>query len=115
QFQPKLGSCLAHFAVPEYVMLFATVGTGEIGHVLHQPDYWNVHLLGHLDGFGHDHSYQLLGGGHYENAIHRYGLEHGQGYITGPWRHIDEHVIDVRPEHIGPKLFDRSRQDGPAP
>ena len=106
---------LLGLALAEGIELLPAVGTGDIAHVLHQAHNGDVHHLGHFHGLLHHHAHQLLGAGHDDDAVHRQGLEHVQGYVAGSGRHIHEHIVHVLPQHVPPELLHHAADDGAAP
>ena len=55
------------------------------------------------------------GAGHDDDAVHRQGLEHVQGYVAGSGRHIHEHIVHVLPQHVAPELLHHAADDRAAP
>ena len=43
------------------------------------------------------------------------GLEDRQGNVARSRRHVDEHVVDVAPDDVGPELFNGTGNDRSAP
>ena len=74
-----------------------------------------MHHVCHLHRLGHDHGHQILGGGDDDDAIHRNALEHRQGHVAGSGRHIHEQIVHILPDHVGPELLHRARDDRAAP
>ena len=107
---------LVDMALAEDGDLLAAIRTDKVAVVLHDAEYRNLHGFCHVEGLGHDHAYQILGGRNDNDAFHRKGLEDRQWYITGSWRHIHEQEVQFAPDHIAPELFyhvgdDRSSPD----
>ena len=102
-------------ALAEDGVLLAAVRALEVAVVLHQAQHGNVHHLGHLDGLGDDHAHQILGRGDHDDPVHREGLEHSQGHVTGSGRHIHEEIVQLAPDDIGPELLDSAGNDRAAP
>ena len=74
-----------------------------------------MHQFGHLQGLFDNQGNQFLRRCNDEDAIDGQALEYGQGDIARSRRHIDEHVVDVAPEYVGPELFDRPGNDRSSP
>ena len=72
-------------------------------------------MLAMLTAFFDDHADELLGRGDDDDAVDGQRLEHGQGHVTGTGRHIDEQKVNIFPDDISPKLFDRAAQNWAAP
>ena len=102
-------------AFAEDGMLLSAVGAGVGAHVLDDAEEGDIHHFGHFYRFFDDHADELLRGGDDDDAIHREGLEYGEGDIAGAGGHIDEHEVHVLPVDIGPELADRPGNDRAAP
>ncbi|MPN50959.1 hypothetical protein SDC9_198599 [bioreactor metagenome] len=74
-----------------------------------------MHHFSHLDGFGNDHRNKLLRRSNDHNSVDAQRLEYRQRNVSRSRRHVDEHVIDIAPDHIGPKLLHRSAKNRAAP
>ena len=96
---------LVDVAFAENGQLFAAVRTYEVAVVLYDTEHRNAHHLCHLVGFHDDHAHQILRGRYDHYAVYRKRLENGQWNITGSWRHIDEEIVQVAPDDVGPELF----------
>lgn len=92
---------------------FAAVRTYEVAVVLYDTEHRNAHHLCHLVGFHDDHAHQILRGRYDHYAVYRKRLENGQRNITGSWRHIDEEIVQVAPDDVGPELFTVPAMTGP--
>ena len=100
---------------PKMDSFFAAVRTYEVAVVLYDTEHRNAHHLCHLVGFHDDHAHQILRGRYDHYAVYRKRLENGQRNITGSWRHIDEEIVQVAPDDVGPELFYGSCDDRSSP
>ena len=110
-----LGCDLVDVAFAENGQLFAAVRTYEVAVVLYDTEHRNAHHLCHLVGFHDDHAHQILRGRYDHYAVYRKRLENGQRNITGSWRHVDEEIVQVAPDDVGPELFYGSCDDRSSP
>ena len=94
---------------------FMAVRAFEVAHVFDEAQDGDVHQFRHLQCLFDDEGNQFLRGSDDEDAIDGQALEYGKGNIARSRRHIDEHVVDVAPEHVGPELFDCSGNDRSSP
>ena len=92
-----------------------TVGTFEIAHVFDEAEDGDVHDFRHLQGLFDDHGDELLRRRDDEDAVDRQGLEYCQGDVARSRRHVDEHVVDIAPDDVGPELFYGAGNDRSAP
>ena len=96
-------------------MALAAVGALEVGHVLHEAQQLDVHVVREVHGLAHDHGHQLLRSGYRDNAVNRQRLEHGEQHVGGSRRHVDEQVVDLAPVRLAVELTDGVRDDRAAP
>ena len=96
-------------------MLLAAVGAFEAAHVLDDAEHRYLHHIRHVHGLRDDHPYKILRRRDDYYPAYRQGLEHRQRHIARSGRHIDEHIVHVRPHHVRPELRDRARNDRAAP
>ena len=97
------------------MVFLAAVVALEVGHVLHQAQHLDVHVMRKVDRLAHDHGHQLLRCRHGDDAVDGQRLEHGQQHVGGSRRHVDEQVVDVAPVRLAPELADGVGHDRAAP
>ncbi len=93
----------------------AAVGTGEVAHVLDEPQDGHVHHLRHVDRLFDDHLDEVLRCGDDDDAAQRDALKDGERNVARSRGHIEEHDIDVLPQDVRPELDRRPRDEGAAP
>ena len=102
-------------AFAENGMDVSAVRTLVVAHVFDYAEYGNVHLFRHLYGLFNYHSHKILRCGDDDDTVHRQGLKNGKRHIAGSRRHIDKHIVNVRPDNIRPELCDSACNDRTAP
>ena len=96
-------------------MLLAAVAALEVAVVLHNADDGLAHHLSHADSLGDDQGDQVLGRGDHHDAVHGDGLVDGQGHVAGSGGHVDEQVVQLAPQDVGPELLDHAADQAAAP
>ena len=107
---------LFEMGLTEQLRAFSAVGTLIVGHILNDANNGDVHEGRHVDSLLHYHRNEILRSGYDNDAVDGQGLEHGQRHISGSRRHINKHIVDIVPDHIGPELlygacYDRTTPD----
>ena len=104
-----------HVAFAEHIVFAAAIGAFKIGHIFYQSHHGNVHQFRHTHRFAYDHRHQFLRRGDHYDSVHGNGLEHRKGDIPCAGGAVDEHIVHIFPQHIGPELFHGTRDDGTPP
>ena len=102
-------------AVAKHVDMLAAVRTYYIAVVFDDAQNRDVHHFSHLNCLGDNHGYQLLRRGHDDDAVDRQRLKDRQRNVTGSWRHIDEHKVNILPDDIGPELLNSTGDNRTSP
>ena len=102
-------------ALTENRNLLSAVRTDKITVVLHDAKYRDLHGFCHVEGFGHDHTYQILRRRNDHDSFYRKRLEYRQRHITSSWRHINKQEVQFAPDHIAPELFYHIGNDRTSP
>ena len=74
-----------------------------------------MHHFRHIQGLFNDHGNEFLRRCDDQDTVDGQGLEDRQGNVTCSRRHVDEHVVDIAPDDVGPELFNGAGNDRSAP
>lgn len=102
-------------ALAEDGQFFMTMRTFKIAHVFDEAQDWDVHHFRHVQCFFDDHGNEFLRRCDDQDAVHGQGLEDRQRDVARSRRHVDEHVVDIAPDDIGPELLYCAGNDRAAP
>ena len=93
----------------------SALGTRIKGHVLDNSEHRDLELAEHVEALPGVDQGHVLGGGDDDRAGHRHVLAEGQGHVTGPRGQVDDHIVELPPEHVADELFERFLQERTPP